>query len=53
MVLWDFAVHTDKKIDVNRPDIIIQHFKEQACPMLSATVPAERIDKLSKYKDLE
>ena len=34
MVLWDFGVHTDKKIDSNRPDIIIQDFKERACTML-------------------
>ena len=37
MVLWDFAVHTDKKIDANRPDIIIQHFKEGAWTMLDVT----------------
>ena len=34
MVLWDFAVYTDKKIDANRPDTITQDFKERACAIL-------------------
>ena len=58
MVLWDFAIHTDRKIDANRPDIIIKDFKERTCTMLDVTVPADKnfslkeFDKLFKYKDL-
>ena len=53
MVLWGFAVHTDRKIDANRPGII-KHLKEQTCTMLDVSVPAGKnislkgFDKISK-----
>ena len=59
MVLWDFVVHTGRKIDANRPDIIIKDLKEQSCTMLAVTVPADEnillkeFEKLSKYKEFE
>ena len=59
VVLWDFAVHTDRKVDVNRPDIVIKDFKERTYIMLDVTVPVDKnislkeFDKLSKYKKLE
>ena len=33
-MLWDFNVHTDRKIDVNRPDIIIKNHDERTCIMM-------------------
>ena len=59
MVLWDFAVYRDRKIDTNQPDIVTKNFKERTWTMLVVTVPADKnislkeFDKLSKYKDLE
>lgn len=53
MVLWDFAVLTDRKIDVNWPGII-KHFKEQTYTMLDVSVAADKnillkeFDKVSK-----
>ena len=40
MVLLNFAVSTDTKIDANPPIIIIKYFKEQICIMLDVTIPA-------------
>ena len=57
--LWDFTIHTDRKIDANRPDIIIKDHREKRCIMLDAAVPADKnislkeFQKLSKCKDLE
>ena len=54
-----FTVHTDSKIDENRPGITTKDFREQTCIMLDVTAPAEKnislkeCGKLSKYKDLE
>ena len=53
MVLWDFAVLSDRKIDANRPGII-KHFKEQTYTMLDVSVAADKnillkeFDKVSK-----
>ena len=33
-MLWDFNVHTDRKIDVNRSDIIIKNHDERTCIMM-------------------
>ena len=58
-ILWDFTIHTDKKIDANRPDIIIKDHREKTCIMLNVVVPADKnislkeFQMLSKYKDLE
>ena len=53
MVLWDFAVLTDRKIAANWPGII-KHFKEQTYTMLDVSVAADKnillkeFDKVSK-----
>ena len=58
-VLWDFAVHTDRAIKSNRPDIIVKDYDTDICYLIDMTNPSERntaiqeIEKLSKYKDLE
>ena len=58
-ILWGFTVHTDRKIDANRPDIIIKDHREKPCIMLDVAVPADKnisvkeLQKPSKYKDLE
>ena len=51
--------HSDRKIDANRPDIIIKNHEEQTCIMMDVTVPSNQnislkeFQKPSKYKDLE
>ena len=35
MALWNFALYTDRKIDANRPDIIMKGIR-----VLDVTVPA-------------
>ena len=58
-ILWDFTVQTDRKIDANRPDIIIKNHEERTCIMMDVPVPSDQnislkeFPKLSKYKDLE
>ena len=58
-ILWDFTVHTDRKIDANRPDITIKNHEEQTCIMMDVAVPSDQnislkeFKNLSKYKDLE
>ena len=58
-ILWDFTIHTDRKIYADRPDIIIKDHREKTCIMLDVAVPADKnislkeFQKLSKYKDLK
>ena len=38
-MLWDFTVHTDRKIDANRTDIITKNQEERTCIMMDVEVP--------------
>ena len=41
-VLWNQAVHTDRKLTANRPDIIIKNKKEKTCTLIDVAIPADR-----------
>jgi hypothetical protein len=41
-VLWNQAVHTDREVTANRPDIIIKNKKERTCALIDVTIPADR-----------
>ena len=57
-VLWNQAVHTDREVTANRPDIIIKNRKEKTCTLIHVSIPADRnvvqkeADKKLKYKSL-
>ena len=57
-VLWNQAVHTDREITANRPDIIIKNKKEKTCTPIDVAIPADRnvvqkeAEKKLKYKSL-
>jgi len=56
-VLWNQAVHTDREVTANRPDIIIKNNKKKRCTLIDVAIPADRnvvqkeAEKL-KYKSL-
>ena len=58
-ILWDMAVHTDRTITANRPDIIVKDLTNFTCKLIDMTIPSDRnialkeTEKKSKYKDLE
>jgi hypothetical protein len=41
-VLWNQAVHTDRKVTANRPDIIIKNKKVKICTLIDVAIPADR-----------
>jgi hypothetical protein len=41
-VLWNRAVHTDREVTANRPDIIIKNKKEKTCTLIDVAIPADR-----------
>jgi hypothetical protein len=41
-VLWNHAVHTDREVTANRPDIIIKNKKEKTCTLIDMAIPADR-----------
>jgi hypothetical protein len=41
-VLWNQAVHTDREVIENRPDIIIKNEKEKTCTLIDVAIPADR-----------
>ena len=55
-VLWNQAVHTDRKVTANRLDIIIKNKKENICTLIDMAIPGDRnvVQKLAeknlKYK---
>ena len=45
-VLWNQAVHTDRKVTATRPDIIIKNKKDKTCTLIDVQIPADRnVDK--------
>jgi len=57
-VLWNQAVHTDREVTANRPDIIIKNKKEKTCTLIDVAIPADtnvvqkEAEKTLKYKSL-
>ena len=57
-VLWNQAVHTDREVTANRPDIIIKNKKENTSTLIDVAIPADRnvvqneAEKKLKYKSL-
>ena len=43
-VLWNQAVHTEREVTANRPDIIliIKNHKEKTCTLIHVAIPAHR-----------
>jgi hypothetical protein len=58
-VMWDFSIHTDRKINANRPDIVVRDKLKKTCLLIDVSIPSDRntslktFEKISKYKDLE
>ena len=56
--LWNEAVHTDREVTANRPDIIIKNKKEETCTLIDVAIPADRnvvqkeSEKKLQYKSL-
>ena len=41
-MLWNQAVHTDREVTANRPDIIIKNKKGKTCTLIDVAKPADR-----------
>ena len=41
-VLLNQAVHTDREVTANRPDVIIKTKKEKTCTLIDVAIPADR-----------
>jgi len=56
--LWNQAVHTDREVTANMPDIIIKNKKEKTRTLIDVAIPADRnvvqkeAEKKLKYKSL-
>ena len=57
-VLWNQAVHTDREVTANRPDIILKNKKEKTCTLIDEAISADRnvmqkeAEKKLKYNSL-
>jgi hypothetical protein len=57
-VLWSQAVHTEREVTANKPDIIVKNKKEETCILIDVAIPAGRnvtqkeAEKTQKYKSL-
>jgi hypothetical protein len=58
-IMWDMPIITDRKIEANRPDIVVKDKHDNICYMIDVSVPKDsnvglkELEKKSKYKDLE
>jgi hypothetical protein len=58
-ILWDMQIQTDRTIKANKPDIVIKDQTNSQCWLIDMAVPSDynvaatKVEKLSKYKDLE
>jgi len=56
--LWNQAVHTDREVTEDRPDIIFKNKKEKTCTLIDVAIPTDRnvvqkeAEKKFKYKSL-
>jgi len=41
-VLWNQAVHPDREVTANRPDIITKNKKGKTCTLIDVAIPADR-----------
>ena len=41
-MLWNQAVHTDREVTANRPDIIIKNKNEKTCTLIDVAISADR-----------
>ena len=41
-MLCNQAVHTDREVTANRPDIIIKNKKEKTCTLIDVAIPADK-----------
>jgi len=41
-LLWNQAVHTDREVTANRPDIIIKNKTEKTCTLIDVAIPTDR-----------
>ena len=57
-VLWNQAVHTEREVTANRPDVIIKNKKQKICTLIDVAIPADRnvvqkeAEEKLKYKSL-
>ena len=57
-ILWDFAIHADRKIDTNKPDITIKDHKN-SCLLVELMFPIDKnlssgqFGKILKYWELK
>jgi len=42
-VLWNQAVHTDREVTANRPDITIKNKKEKTCTLIHVAIPTDKM----------
>lgn len=58
-ISWNFPIQTDRRIDANKPDIVVKDFKEGTCLLIDMTCPQEsnvsrkEFKKLATYKDVQ
>jgi hypothetical protein len=58
IIIMNQAVHTDREVTANRPDITIKTQKEKACTLIDVAIPADRnvvqteAEKKLKHKSL-
>jgi hypothetical protein len=58
IIIMNQAVHTDREVTANRPDITIKNQKEKTCTLIDVAIPADRnvvqkeAEKTLQYKSL-
>ena len=40
-ILWHFDIHTDRKVQANRPDIVVKNHNDKTCFLIIMSVPSD------------
>ena len=40
-ILWHFDIHTDRKVQANRPDIVVKNHNDKTCFLIDMSVPSD------------
>ena len=52
-IFWDFPIRTDRRIQVNRPDVVIKHERNKTCQLTDRSVPSDSNISAKEFENLQ
>ena len=52
-IFWDVPIRTDRRIQVNRLDIVIKHRQNKTCQLIDRSVPSDSNISAKEFENLQ